>query len=572
MVRVGQDVIADAKKQQIEPWCHDRPQPWIAALDTLLFGSHAERVIGICRVIFAGFALVAIYLDPTHPSQYVSETALVLVVYLIYAIVIACFRTRDAGRFYLQLTTHAIDIAALFLMVQLTDGLTSPFFAFLTFALLTGTLRWGWRGAFATAIVLELLLIVVVVVDGALGAGGFDENLPIMRGGNLLVTAAVLGYFGATRDHSRRRLAKLAAWPIGTKTGEEAAILASSLGHAADVLGSERLLVVWRDRDGAGGKVALWMDGACEFARLPESVDPACVADATCRAGIVGATDPAHPSQWQLSALPALAPRADASTGEGVYWTTTFRSPHYSGAVYILEPSSRNEDLAALVEIVGMRIATELERSALAKQAGAAERARERVRLARDMHDSVLQGLTAASLQLKAVALQSPPTIAERLGQVGRLLVEQQRRIRTFVENLRPSTPAPIQLAEQLEAFAQALQDQWQCRIDVRLDPPDLSVEARIAAEICQLVAEATANAVRHGGAKTVALDISRNGDTVRIALLDDGCGGLDAPFSEDRQPSSLAGRVEDLGGAFSWSDTGKGVHVVLDVPVAWGF
>ena len=569
---MGQQQHADALGQRRGSTAVAASGAWAEALDSLLFSSHPERMIGACRTLFAGFALFAIYIDPTHPTNYVTQTYTIFAIYFIYAVVVFLLTPKHILDLRIQIAMHAIDLVVLIVMVQLTDGLSSPLFAFLTFALLTATMRWSWRGGFATAVILEIVLITVTLTDTTVVTGTGDENLLIMRGGNLLITAAVLGYFGAIRDHSRRRLARLAAWPLQPTAGEEAPPLASSLRHAADVLDSGRLLVVWRDLENGGNRVAHWTGTECLFATLPDGAElPAAVQPmrAAFRSGVVNDADPAHPSRWLRSASPPLFDDAKPLSDGPAYWTTPFRSPHYSGTLYVLELRHHGEDMAALTEIVGVRIATELERYALTRQAAAAAKERERERFARDMHDSVLQDLAAANLQLKAAARQLPPQSAERLDLVSGLLVDQQQRIRTFVENLRPTPMAfSTPLFDQISAFARALERQWQCTLEVRIEPRDLRVDGRIAAEVCQLISEGMANSVRHGGASRVAVAITRGGDSLQIAIEDNGRGAVQASQPQGRQPFSLAERVKDLGGSFAWSDTGSGVCVALEVPM----
>src|ERR1044071_4464702 len=60
--------------------------------------------------------------------------------------------------------------------------------------------------------------------------------------------------------------------------------------------------------------------------------------------------------------------------------------------------------------------------------------AQERVRLAGDLHDSTMQAITAAALQLKQIAeTEHEPAIRARLDQVQAQLVRQQREIRSFI-------------------------------------------------------------------------------------------------------------------------------------------
>src|SRR3546814_9111394 len=90
-------------------------------------------------------------------------------------------------------------------------------------------------------------------------------------------------------------------------------------------------------------------------------------------------------------------------------------------------------------DLIAARLGSELERLALMQQAAETARSQERVRLARDLHDSILQDLTAANLKLKMIANTAPDDVKLQLGSVNMLVFDQQRRIRKFVEDRRSS-------------------------------------------------------------------------------------------------------------------------------------
>src|SRR3546814_1245673 len=73
------------------------------------------------------------------------------------------------------------------------------------------------------------------------------------------------------------------------------------------------------------------------------------------------------------------------------------------------------------------------------QQAAETARSQERVRLARDIQDSILQDLTAAKRKLKMIANTAPDDVKLQLGSVNMRVSDQQRRIRKFVEDRRSS-------------------------------------------------------------------------------------------------------------------------------------
>src|SRR4030067_454383 len=68
----------------------------------------------------------------------------------------------------------------------------------------------------------------------------------------------------------------------------------------------------------------------------------------------------------------------------------------------------------------------------------------ERIRLARDLHDGVLQSLTGAALQLQTVGrlfAEDPQAARNRLQEIQNLLAEAQRELRFFIQRLTPRPP-----------------------------------------------------------------------------------------------------------------------------------
>jgi signal transduction histidine kinase len=80
------------------------------------------------------------------------------------------------------------------------------------------------------------------------------------------------------------------------------------------------------------------------------------------------------------------------------------------------------------------------------------------------------------------------------------------------------------------------------------------------------VASEALANAAKHAGASAVHLDVDADGDVVRLAVRDDGCGGADPA-----RGSGLVGlkdRVEAIGGALSVrSRPGEGTTLLAELP-----
>ncbi len=539
----------------------------------LLFGSLPERLIAIVRLLFSAFALLAVYLDPTRPAFYVDEVYGLLTCYVIYSALMVYVSSAKTFRFPVQMVVHLIDIAIPSLAVFLTDGVTSPFFTFFSFALFTATMRWGWRGAFSTATALAILFVVVSWDDIEFHFGRDSHmNVLIMRGVYLFATAAMLGYFGAYMERSRRRLSRLAAWPVEDSAAVNSFSTVGPLRHALNVLGARLVLVVWQDNATQRRRIAYWHSRATE---VDEADTHSIWADFVLkenRSRFYSVDKKRRTiSQESLELLLSRIDQQNAGAAKPLrsYALAPFHSRHFSGCVVVVDPRYHSEDIVSLADIVAARIGADLERETLAGKVAEAAITQERVRLARDMHDSVLQDLAAASLMLKSATANIGEQQSEPLNEIGWLLANQQRRIRTFVEATNAAANAARQpLSEPLGTLLTTLERQWRCKLSMTITPPDLQLESSTIAEMFQIISEATANAVRHGHAGQVHIYIAANGVDLQIRIEDDGSG---LPIDDNGvvriEPHSIRRRVSDLAGTLNLVCTTAGTQLSIRIP-----
>lgn len=539
-----------------KPWAWHRQN----MLGTLRVGTDPEWLISWGRLISVLFAALAIYVDPTFPTRSLREAHLILAAYVLFSLYVAFRKPRRPLGSAVHLFTHGVDVCALTALVWFTDELDSPFFPFVPFILLATTMRWGIRGAILGALMMELMMIAVGWDDLTDGA---ELNVVIMRSAYFLVAAAMLGYFGSCRARNSQRFARLASWSAAPSDLDERRWLGDMLGQASRLLNAQFLILLWQNDGMSGGKVAMYgPDGlAVDNILKPnfwqartasvagkELSTKAAIVEVEAIASATGWTQLASPSRWLRSA-PLVGSRT-------------------TGRLFILNATYEREDAEALARITALRIGHELERYGLLRASADRVRDQERVRLARDLHDSVLQDLAAASLRLKAASATMPENAHGSLNGVSLLLMEQQRRIRQFVENSRALKTTPTRLSSSLAQTASELRDQWGCDIVLSLDPHDLTAPCMVQRELTQLLCEATANAVRHGGATRLNVELKRQDQNLRVMIADNGCGMLLPEKAGAQSPRSLRARVEDLDGSLAITCYAPGLAMTIDLPL----
>src|SRR3546814_20592741 len=93
-----------------------------------------------------------------------------------------------------------------------------------------------------------------------------------------------------------------------------------------------------------------------------------------------------------------------------------------------------------------------------------------------------------------------------------------------------------------------------------------MEVPCWIVHEISQIISEATANAVRHGGATHVCVTLTRSRGELEFCISDNGSGMQKA--GSPRRPQSLTARVDDLGGRLTIRRFAPGLDLRIDLPL----
>jgi signal transduction histidine kinase len=553
-----------------------------------LFELPVERWIAWTRLGLSGSALLASLVDPLHDTSWSSAARLSLSAYFIYAAMLVLTSRRSRQGPGLQYATHGTDIAMSSALLYATNGPATPFFAFFVFVNLSAALQWGWRGVAATTGMLAFLSVALAVAGlhretpqgGSPGASD-DLGSGLIRGAFLLVSGALLAYVGAFQERSRARFAQLGAWPSSASAQSHDESLAAVLAHAARVIGAPRILVVWEQPDEPFVNVDHWAEGklhssrerAGTFGRLvaPSYRDKSFIV-ATARAKRQQAADEDKPA----AVLDRALVRAFAIESTV---TAAFEQANCTGRVFVLDCDHWSEDHLALVEIIASRIGIELDDRFLRTAVEQAASERERSRVARDLHDGVLQGLAAASMQLKIASDRLPREAQTQLAEVRNLLVSEAQRVRQFVEKTRVlrlrEGGGVVQIKPQLEKCVRRLRDQWRCDISLDVERDDISISFSVANDIEHILAEAVSNAVRHGKATELEIAVKQAQQCLIIQIRDNGQGfeGLAGSYREaelDEQnlgPLSLRSRVNDLTGSLFLTSSPHGTDIRIEVP-----
>jgi len=223
-----------------------------------------------------------------------------------------------------------------------------------------------------------------------------------------------------------------------------------------------------------------------------------------------------------------------------------------------------------LLSTIAYQVGVAVERARLAEEAARLARAEERARIAREIHDTLAQGLAAIALDVEAALrqlAQRPEGARPRLARALRTARQSLEDARRSVVNLRAGPPKP--LGEALAALARAFASETGIRVRVRA-AGDLRLPLEVEAELYRIAQEALRNVRRHAAARRVHVVLEAADGWVRLGVQDDG-RGFDVRAVPERCQGivGMRERVKLLGGVLRIrSRPGRGTQVAVSVPL----
>jgi signal transduction histidine kinase len=204
----------------------------------------------------------------------------------------------------------------------------------------------------------------------------------------------------------------------------------------------------------------------------------------------------------------------------------------------------------------------------------------ERTRMARDLHDTLLQSVQGLLLQLEVLSQMQqdrPIEAKEKLAIIIDRTAEAITEGRNAVQGLRASTVETNDLARAVNSLGEELATDSAnyaapaFRVTVEGEPRDLHPILRD--EIFRIAAEALRNAFNHAAARHVEVEIRYDNQQFRLRVRDDG-KGMDTAVILGQQPEGHYGlpgmreRGKLIGGKLViWSEAGAGTEVELCIP-----
>ena len=484
---------------------------------------------------------------------------------------------------------HAGDFAWAATLNLLAGGSVGgrPFFVLFLFCILSAAFRWRLREALTTA------AACIAAMSLPMLSGEVDLQLFEIRATFTAVTAVLVGLLAENEKGRREELAIIGDMLAGVQAQSGFRL---ALKYVAAVLmrltRSDTMLVAARELD--SNRAVLWTaswarSGAALLAStdIPEDRHrlyffhgvgdawsivrrprDSCTLLAIDREGdaIPNAECDLDPRFWQFH--PHQAAIA-VSVGFGGAWR---------GRVYLLGSERYRLRELRFVHRALCQLAPAIHNQYLVRRLRSRATAAERRRVARELHDGVIQSLVGLEMQTAAIRREvgpRHPEIDQQLDRLQRALGDEARAVRDVMHQIRPFEAGPGQFIPALKELVDRFGRETGITANFYAAPHEHYVPPQAARELARTLQEALTNVRRHAGARRVEVEFRADAEAWRLDIENDGrpfgfIGRLDLDELEARRlgPRVIKERVRDMGGNLVIeSSPTSGVRLEISLP-----
>jgi signal transduction histidine kinase len=545
---------------------------------------------------------MALAVHSPSPIHYASVARALVIAYLVQSLgVLLLLR---AGRSFpgLPLAMALLDLAWTAAISLLTGGPNSPFFGLFVFTILSAAYRWGLRATLTSAAIAALVLlgqVVLVTLGGSAGAsflrGPVQFDLVITRCAYVLIGALLLGYMAQTEKDLRAETAAIARLIVRVQA--EAGLSGTLEEVSRELLslfGAQRLLLVmhgmrtqrlfvWEGAPGSPPQDVIVRSGELEPAQRDTYLFPGpSEAWAAVRRGgsspQVTAIDREGRS-LRHPVCPLPPPFLERCPFDSVLAVSlTFRE-EWEDRVYLFDTEKAGPRELRLLQAFVRQAGPTIYNVYLLGRLRARVRSVERARVARDLHDGVIQSLIGLEMEVEALRREAGPAprrLATRLAEVQQVLRAEVAGLRELMLRLKPLYLDPHRLPEYLVDLVDRFRRETGIAAHFSCELDEVALRPRVCTELARIVQEALANVRKHSGAGTVLVRFDGADGQWTLSVNDDGCG---FPFAGRLSlaeldagrlgPMVIKERVRSIGGQLTIESGVGGSRMEITLPRA---
>ena len=198
----------------------------------------------------------------------------------------------------------------------------------------------------------------------------------------------------------------------------------------------------------------------------------------------------------------------------------------------------------------------------------------ERNRIARELHDTLIQGFSGVTMQLQALlARLRGASEAERLTEIIHDAAGCLSEARRSVAGLRQPRINDSNLATAIAETARQLTETAEMALDLRLTPPPRRFAPDVEYQLMRITQEAIVNSVKHSGASQITVTLDFTSRALNLSVADDGTGFVPETYLSHPPPGhygmiGIRERAAQIGATVQWqSELHRGTTVSLSWP-----
>ncbi len=520
--------------------------------------------------MLAGSAFLIFMIDPIG-GPYSGPTYLTLALYFIYSSVLVFLSIRRSYLVPVQYL-HWVDMIWFLILIGLSNGSSSLFFNFFFFAIIVASFGWGYLSGLQITLVSTVLFTVV----GFLVAGVQEKvelNRFLLRAIELLILGFMIARWGGFRINLRNRLQLLKDITVlsNTRFGIHRTITAilerlrSFYDADATLLliqaheGDDSTYLMYRVRRGAhatGASPPVITADAAQLFLLPSSHHA--VVHRKDGEGQTSLFD-VNAREFSIGDSSVCDRVASALEATNYLSTPVHNRNQPIGRLYVIGGPQQYEDSTLDFVLQLMDHVTPLiENIRLVDSLASYAAEEERKRIARDIHDSVIQPYVGLQLGIAALAQKlhgGNTDVVDNVEELLELTTQELVELRRYVWGLRAGEERRDVLIPAIERFATRFSSVTGIKVEINTRGK-IEVNDRLAAELFQMVTEGLSNVRRHALCDAASVNLASHNGKIVLQIKNrrpEASGSLIADHSREEpvlfRPRSISERAAQLGG-----------------------